>query len=101
MIHDDHASCTVHTVHTVHSVHTVHTVIIMISVHTLHSTHRPVWLRHRGKVCGRRAPGAGRRAPGGSRKESGPCLPTHTHTHMENCYPALREDKMFFFVFVG
>ena len=40
---------------------------------------------HGGKVCGRRAAGAGRHPH------------THaapTHTHMENCYPALREEHL-------
>ena len=55
----------------------------------------PLWSAV-GKVCGRRAAGgecraasAGRK-PGGSRKVWSLCRP---HTHMQYCYPALREDK--------
>ena len=47
---------------------------------------------HRGKVCGR-APGAGRAGAGRFAKSLWP-LPPHPHTHTENCYPALREDKL-------
>ena len=50
-------------------------------------------------LCGPTWPGvragAGRREPGGGRREvygkSGASA-AHTHTHKENCYPALRED---------
>ena len=41
---------------------------------------RPVWLRHTGKVCGRRAPGAGRAGAGRFAESLWP-LPPHPHTH--------------------
>ena len=52
-------------------------------LHTL-----PLWPAV-GKVCGR-VPGGGWE-PGGSRKVWSLCRP-HTHTHMQYCYTALRED---------
>ena len=49
---------------------------------------------HRGKVCGRRAPGGGR--AGGRREVREKSVATAappTHTHTENCYPALQEEE--------
>ena len=75
-----------------HKAHGVH-----CTLSTVQSAHRPVWLCHRGKVCGRRelgggrwAAGTGRRAAGAGRREvreksQAPPAPdpdpdTHTHT---------------------
>ena len=56
---------------------------------------------HRGKVCVRAA-GAGRRAAGAGRREvrekSVATAAPPPHTYTENCYPALQEDKSFFYM---